>query len=114
MTSISTKRKQWHEGLKRCGTSLVPSPLRRGWVRDYCGTYYEGFVDGEKVAECLEIATASTFGTQSSHHVTCSTQTTENVSYISIHKSWNKKFNKKIIQDDLNTPRPASQNTSLY
>ena len=97
MTSIDTKRNKWHEGLKRCGT------------------YYEGFIDGEKVAECLEIDrrdTASTFGT--SRHVTCSSsQTTENVSCISIYKSWRLYLIKK-IQDDPNTPRPASQNTSLY
>ena len=75
MTSIDTERNKWHEGLKRCGT------------------YYEGFVDGEKIAECLEIHrrdTASTFGTRSSRHVTCSSSqtTTENVSCISIYKSW--------------------------
>ena len=70
-----------------------PTSLRRernGMRR--CGMYFEGFVDGEKVAECLENHrkdTASTFGTRSSRHVgTCGSQTaTENVSCISIHKN---------------------------
>lgn len=77
MANIVTERKEWYEGLKRCGM------------------YFEGFVDGEKVAECLENHrrdTASTFGTRSSRHAgTCSSQTvTENVSCISIHKKYNK------------------------
>ena len=68
MANIRTERREWHEGLKRCGM------------------YYEGFVDGEKVGECLENHrrdTASTFGTRSSRHVSSSQTVTENVSCIS-------------------------------
>ena len=69
MANIITERREWHEGLKRCGK------------------YYEGFVDGpgEKVGECLENHqrdTASTFGTQSRRHVNSSQTVTENVSCI--------------------------------
>ena len=48
-----TERNDWHDGLNRCGM------------------YYKGFVDGEKVAKCLENHrrdTASTFGTISRRH----------------------------------------------
>ena len=69
--NCATERKEWHEGLKRCGM------------------YYEGFIDGEKVAECLENHrrdTASTFGTRSSRHASNSQTVTENVRCVSIQK----------------------------
>ena len=56
--TMTDGRKNWYDGLKRCGL------------------YYEGFVDGEKVAECLENhrrETASTFGTRSSRSTACKT-----------------------------------------
>ena len=54
-------RKTWHDKLKPCGL------------------YYEGFVDGEHLDECLEDHrkdTASTFGTRSSRLITPATKAT--------------------------------------
>ena len=47
-----------------------------------CGLYYEGFVDGETLNQCLEDHrrdTASTFGTRSSRlNTPCSTNNSQN------------------------------------
>ena len=65
--TITDGRKNCYDGLKRCGL------------------YYEEFVDGEKVAECLEnhrreTATCSTFGTRSSCSAACETSAKDSIS----------------------------------
>ena len=63
--AITDGTKKWYDGLKRCGL------------------YYERFVDGEKVAECLENhrrETTSIFETRSSRSAACKTSAKDSTS----------------------------------